>query len=746
MVDKIQRFTVVALALSTTASVLAQPKVRKDLPEKAVAKNKERFVALAQRIKPAVATVTVEGRGGRREGVGTAFVVRADGLLATNLHVIGEARPVSVRFADGKKFDVVSVFATDRASDLALLKIAATGLPALEIGDYESLSEGQEVLAIGNPHGLMHSIVAGVVSGKRNIEGRPMVQLAMPIEPGNSGGPIVDMDGKVRGIVSMKSMVAENLGFAVSSDLLAPLLQKPNPVPMDRWVTIGALDPREWHVVFGGRWRQRAGRIQSDGLGESFGGRTLCLSQRPSDKSAKEIAVTVKLESESGAAGLVFSSDGGDRHYGFYPSSGKVRLTRFDGPDVTSWRILHDAPAKAYRPGEWNQLRLRIDAERVIGYVNNEMVVEAPISDLAGNRVGLAKFRDTKAEFKDFRVGAKLDLAARSKPPANEIVATIEGVLSNALANEAAVSKLAANADSVSLMRQRAKDLERQAALLREVSQAVHGTVVRRQLVASLEGPDEKANLLRAALLVAKLDNEDLDVDAYIGEVDRMADAVRRRLDPKADDATRFAMLKTYLFDELGFHGSRSDYGNRSNSRLNEVIDDREGLPIALSVLTIELACRLNLQAEGVGLPGHFVVRFKPVNAKAKLVDPFDRGNELSEGDLTRQVLLTLGRDPRTTDFAAVPKRTIIARMLRNMVQSAGDGADATGVLRYLDALVAIDPDSANDRWQRAVASFRIGRREEALRDIDWLTEKEPPGLDLEQLQQLRQALERTGQ
>src|SRR6185295_3951592 len=162
-----------------------------------------------------VVVITHTGRDGKQAGLGTGFIVSADGLIATNLHVIGEARPISVQLADGRTFEVTSVHASDRQLDLAVVRIAAEKLPALALGDSEKLPTGEAIVALGNPRGLKNSVVSGVVSGRRELEGRNMIQLALPIEPGNSGGPIVDLAGKVQGIVTLKSAVSENLGFAV---------------------------------------------------------------------------------------------------------------------------------------------------------------------------------------------------------------------------------------------------------------------------------------------------------------------------------------------------------------------------------------------------------------------------------------------------------------------------------------------------------------------------------------------------
>ena len=121
----------------------------------------------------------------------------SDGLIATNLHVIGEARPISVELANKRKLQVTEVHASDRALDLALLKVDTDDLPALELGDSRKVEDGQPIVVMGNPLGLKHSVVSGLVSGHREIDGRNMIQIAMPIERGNSGGPVLDAQGRV---------------------------------------------------------------------------------------------------------------------------------------------------------------------------------------------------------------------------------------------------------------------------------------------------------------------------------------------------------------------------------------------------------------------------------------------------------------------------------------------------------------------------------------------------------------------
>ena len=278
---------------------------------------------MAKRIKPSLAVISVVGRNGKHHGVGTGFVISKDGLIATNLHVIGEARRFRVELADGSQPKVLTVHASDRELDLAVLRVEGKDLPALPLAESKGLRSGLPIVVMGNPHGLKESVVSGVVSGVRQVEGRDMIQVAVPVEPGNSGGPVVDRQGRVLGIMTMKSLVTNNLGFAVGIDLLKPLLDRPNPVPIDKWQTIGAIDSRRWKTLFGGNWQQRGGRILVDGRGSGFAGRVLCLWQQAIPKVPFEVGVKLALDDEAGAAGLVFHADGGNRHYGFYPSGGK---------------------------------------------------------------------------------------------------------------------------------------------------------------------------------------------------------------------------------------------------------------------------------------------------------------------------------------------------------------------------------------------------------------------------------------
>ena len=697
--------------------------------------------ALTERVRKSVVVITSGGRDGRNDGMGSGFILSADGLIATNFHVIGEGRSVRVQLADGKQYDAQAIHASDRTLDLAVLKIDAKDLPVLELGDSDTLKQGQSVVAFGSPRGLKNSVVSGVVSGVREVEGRPMIQVAIPIEPGNSGGPLVDLQGRAQGIMTMKSLVTPNLGFALTVNLLKPLLAKPNPIPMSRWLTIGALDARQWMTLFGARWRQRAGRISVDGLGSGFGGRSLCLSQAEVPKRPFEIAVSVQLDNEAGAAGLAFCSDGAQRHYGFYPTAGRMRLTRFDGPEVTDWKILYDEPNRHYEAGEWNTLRVRLEEGKIHCFVNDHSVVEVADTGLTSGQVGLVKFRDTKAQFKNFQLGADVASAVVPIEQIQQIERLIENLPMTGALEAGLVKTLAADPARASVvLRERAATLDRQAERLRKLAQAAHERRVTDDLLACLTGDEDKIDLFRAGMLVAKLDNEEVEIESYCQDLDQMGHELAAKLPADADDAARLAALRKYLFEENGFHGSRGDFYNRANSYLNEVLDDREGLPITLSILYMELAKRIGLKVVGLGLPGHFVVAYVPAEGPQQMLDVFDGATSVSREDAAKRVKVASERDLTEDLLAPMPKRAIISRMVTNLLGVTSEDAAAH---RYLNVLLAIEPAHGQFHFLRAMVHYRLGDYPASREDVTWLLDHQPPEVPMGRVMALQAALEK---
>ncbi|MBI1345258.1 trypsin-like serine protease [bacterium] len=702
------------------------------------------IVDLVNRVKPSIAVITFDGRDGDRQGLGTGFIVDRNGLVATNLHVIGEARPIRIQLHDGRSFEVTAVEATDRHHDLALLRINAQDLPALELGDSDTLQEGESVIAVGNPLGLERSVVTGVISGRRDVDDRPMLQIAMPIERGNSGGPLIDMQGRVQGVITLKSLKSQNLGFAGPINQLKPLLSDPNPVPMSQWLTIGVLDADEWTPLAGGRWKQRSGHVLVEGAGQGFGGRCLCLSTAPLPGETYEVAVEVKFTPQDGAAGLVFAADGGDKHYGFYPSNGELRLSRFDGPDVYAWQVLAQVSSPAYDPEGWNHLKVRVEAGRIRCYINDELLIESNDMTYRMGRVGLCKFRQTSAEFRGFKIGETLPSSRPTKELLEQIASVADDLPLKGPAKPETIAALApAGLPGLQALERQARQLEARAARVRQLAAAVHEARIMEAFTKAIDHSDADIDLLRAALWIAAIDNPELDIENYVQVVERMAKRIRESLPQDADAMARLAALKQELFEKQGYHGSRHDYDHRSNSYLNEVIDDREGIPITLSVLFMEVGRRLELPIVGIGLPGHFVVRYQPADGPGQLIDVFDRGQDLSVENAKAKALDATSGDWEESYLDAMPKRLILVRMLRNLFSEARSAEDTERMLRYTNLVLVLEPDSASDRFYRAVLCLQSDRLDTAREDVDWLLSTDQDAIPRRTVEDLSRAVDR---
>lgn len=186
--------------------------------------------AVYQRATPALVRVTVVDASGRvKEGSGV--IVRSDGLIATNYHVIAEGLSARVQLSNGDMYDDVAIADTDERKDLALLKIKAVGLPLLEFADSDGLKVGGTVYVLGAPLGLEGSLSQGLIGAIRlgteispRLEGFRLIQFTAPVSPGSSGGPLLDESSKVAGLVLGTLPAGQNLNFAVPSNYINGLV------------------------------------------------------------------------------------------------------------------------------------------------------------------------------------------------------------------------------------------------------------------------------------------------------------------------------------------------------------------------------------------------------------------------------------------------------------------------------------------------------------------------------------------
>ena len=228
----------ILLSANTVVAQSRQP-TRKNIPE------------IAKAAKEAIVTI-VMANDDKPIALGTGFLVRQDGVIVTNYHVIATGNVAVVKFADGTISPVDGVLAAEKVRDLAVIKIHGRTFPTLKLGNSEQIQVGEEVVAIGNPLGLELTVSNGILSAVRTAEngGGEFLQITAPISHGSSGGPLFNMTGQVIGVTSMYFEGGENLNFAIPINDAKALLQKqsanlqplPNEVP--RNVTSKAT-PRE---------------------------------------------------------------------------------------------------------------------------------------------------------------------------------------------------------------------------------------------------------------------------------------------------------------------------------------------------------------------------------------------------------------------------------------------------------------------------------------------------------------------
>jgi serine protease Do len=212
------------------------------------------WVEIARAVKPAVVNVSTRstreggpaeellrelpgmrdfpGRSPRRSvrGLGSGFVINADGYVLTNNHVVANASEIRVKFADGREVPG-KVVGGDEKTDLALLKVEATGLPVIPLGDSARLEVGEPVMAVGNPFGLEQTVTTGIVSATgRSIGAGPyddFIQTDASINPGNSGGPLINARGEVVGVntaIASGNGGSVGIGFAIPTNMVKPIV------------------------------------------------------------------------------------------------------------------------------------------------------------------------------------------------------------------------------------------------------------------------------------------------------------------------------------------------------------------------------------------------------------------------------------------------------------------------------------------------------------------------------------------
>jgi regulator of sirC expression with transglutaminase-like and TPR domain len=214
---------------------------------------------------------------------------------------------------------------------------------------------------------------------------------------------------------------------------------------------------------------------------------------------------------------------------------------------------------------------------------------------------------------------------------------------------------------------------------------------------AAVLGAGSPPDLGCAALTIARIGYPELDPRPYLAELDGLAAAARARVPASAPPDEAVRAVAGFLFKEQGFRGNADDYYDPRNSFLNDVLVRRTGIPITLAVVLIETSARVGLRLEGVGFPGHFLVR-APGERGPVLLDPFAGGRRVDEDELLARLQALAGPSaPKMTEIPpdaveATGTRGILARMLRNLLRIYLERDDASHALAAVDLLSPLVP------------------------------------------------------
>ena len=255
-----------------------------------------------------------------------------------------------------------------------------------------------------------------------------------------------------------------------------------------------------------------------------------------------------------------------------------------------------------------------------------------------------------------------------------------------------------------------------------------------------LATPEPELDLAEGALWIAAEAYPELRPAAYLDRLERMAEELKGRIRTETEPATVVAICNQYLFEELGFRGNREEYYDPRNSFLNDVMDRRLGIPITLSVVFVAIGERAGLPVRGVGMPGHFLVKYEPAGGQSEiLIDPYN-SRVISRQECAAMLKEMYGSETelRPAFFQASPKRQILARILNNLKGIYLSRGDLLQALAASDRIVLADPQLTAEWRDRGLIEFQLRRDSAALNDFTRYLALRPEPEDANRIRQLR--------
>ena len=258
-----------------------------------------------------------------------------------------------------------------------------------------------------------------------------------------------------------------------------------------------------------------------------------------------------------------------------------------------------------------------------------------------------------------------------------------------------------------------------------------------------LKTPEAEMDLAEGALLIAAEEYPELRLGAYLDRIERLAGELREVVGDEISPAGVVERCNAFFFEAQRFRGNHADYYDPRNSYLNEVLERRLGIPITLSVVYVVVGERAGLPLRGVGMPGHFMVKYAPRAAEGEVfIDPF-HGRVRSREECAKMLGEMYGEAvPMRPGFLEPsPKRQILARILNNLKGIYMGKGDLQRALASSDRIMLANPHATGEWRDRGMIEFRLHRDRDALRDFARYLEIRPEPVDAPRIRQLRSEL-----
>ncbi|MBI4906740.1 MAG: tetratricopeptide repeat protein [Acidobacteria bacterium] len=265
-----------------------------------------------------------------------------------------------------------------------------------------------------------------------------------------------------------------------------------------------------------------------------------------------------------------------------------------------------------------------------------------------------------------------------------------------------------------------------------------------RDFVELVVGCNEDIPLDIAVLELASIEFPDLEVEPWLGLLDSYATELSERIRPSDDGVSFISATNHYLFEELGFRGNDDDYYSPLNSCLNQVLMERVGLPITLSLVYMEIARRLDRPVQGIGLPGHFLVEYNDGELQ-RYIAPFYAGRILEPDDCLSLASRITGLDlnGNLNALAPVSKRQMALRMLNNLRAAYLRRSSWQKALVVQNLLVDAHPEEATEYRQRGYLHLQMKHYQEAASDLHRYLSLSPDAKDKTDVEKRLQSLQR---